>query len=164
MENEQKTSHEAKRLRSPDDLERYVKITNPSVLLVLGACAALLIGVLVWGFFGSVSVRVQTVGVYRDGQTFSFLSTEDFSKVHTGDSAMVDGIEMKVSEVAGIPNSREEAKEMTGSDYLTDTLMPQNWGYRCSFESVSGKTPPETVPLNIQITTNAVRPISLLFK
>ena len=164
MENEQKTSHEAKRLRSPDDLERYMKITNPSVLLVLGACAALLIGVLVWGFFGSVSVRVQTVGVYRDGQTFSFLSTEDFSKVHTGDSAMVDGIEMKVSEVAGIPNSREEAKEMTDSDYLTDTLMPQNWGYRCSFESVSGKTPPETVPLNIQITTNAVRPISLLFK
>jgi hypothetical protein len=77
---------------------------------------------------------------------------------------MVDGIEMKVSEVAGIPNSREEAKEMTGSDYLTDTLMPQTWGYRCSFESASDKTPPEMVPLNVQITTNAVRPISLLFQ
>ncbi len=115
MENGQRTSQETKRPRSPDDLERYVKITNPSVWLVLGACAALLIGALVWGFFGSVSVRVQTVGTYRDGQTFCFLTTEDYSKVHTGDSAMVDEIEMKVSEVAGIPNSREEAKEMTGS-------------------------------------------------
>ena len=164
MEKENKTNYESKRLRSPDDMERYLKITNPSVWIVLGACAAVLVGALVWGFFGSVSVRVQTFGVCRDGRTFSFLTTEDAGKVHTGDVAMVSGMKMKVSDVSTIPNSREEANDMTGSHYLTDTMMPQTWGYRCVFESASGENPPEMVPLTVQITTNVIRPISLLFQ
>ena len=164
MEKENSANNGSKRLRSPDDMERYLKITNPSVWIVLGACTAVLVGALVWGFFGSVSVRVQTSGVCKDGRTFSFLTTEDAGKVHAGDMAMVAGIKMKVSNVSTIPNSRKEANDITGSNYLTDTLMPQTWGYRCSFESESGENPPEMVPLNVQITTNVIRPVSLIFK
>ena len=117
-----------------------------------------------WGFFGSVSVRVQTFGVCKDGRTFSFLTTEDAGKVHAGDTAMVAGIKMRVSNISTIPKSREEADDMTGSDYLTDTIMPQAWGYICSFESESDENPPEMVPLNVQITTNVIRPISLILR
>ena len=164
MEKETNAGNGSKRLRSPDDMERYLKITNPSVWIVLGACAAVLAGALVWGFFGSVSVRVQTFGVCKDGRTFSFLTTEDAGKVHAGDTAMVAGIKMKVSNVSTIPKSREEANDLTGSNYLTDTIMPQTWGYSCSFESESGENPPEMVPLNVQITTNVIRPISLILR
>ena len=164
MGKEKNANYGSKRLRSQDDMERYLKITNPRVWIVLGACAAVIAGALVWGFFGSVSVRVQTFGVCKDGRTFSFLTTEDVGKVHEGDTAMVAGIKMKVSDLSTIPNSRKEANDMTGSNYLTDTIMPQTWGYRCSFESGSGDNPPEMVPLNVQITTNVIRPISLIFK
>lgn len=164
MEKQNNANNESKRLRSPDDMDRYLKITNPSGWIALCACAAVLIGALVWVFFGTVSARVQAFGVCKDGQTFCFLTTEDYSKVHTGDTAMVFGIKMKVSDVSTIPNSREEANDMTGSHYLTDTMMPQTWGYRCVFESESGENPPEMVPLNVQITTNVIRPISLLFQ
>lgn len=164
MEKETNAGNGSKRLRSPDDMERYLKITNPSVWIVLGACVAVLAGALVWGFFGSVSVRVQTFGVCKDGRTFSFLTTEDAGKVRTGDTAMVAGIKMKVSNVSTIPKSRKEANDLTGSDYLTDTIMPQTWGYSCSFESESGENPPEMVPLNVQIITNVIRPISLILR
>lgn len=50
------------RLRSPDDLEKYVQVTNPSVWVVLGACIALLAGLLAWGIFGTVSTNVSAQG------------------------------------------------------------------------------------------------------
>lgn len=43
-----------KKLRSPDDMEKYLQITNPGKWIILGACAALLIGLLIWAFFGTV--------------------------------------------------------------------------------------------------------------
>ena len=49
------TKRATDRLLSPDDLERYVRVTNPSVWVVL----ALLIGYLSWGLFARVGERCQ---------------------------------------------------------------------------------------------------------
>ena len=38
----------SKKLRSPDDLDEYVRVTNPSVWVVLAACATLMIGLFAW--------------------------------------------------------------------------------------------------------------------
>jgi len=44
------------RLRSPDDLNDYIKVTTPSVWIVLVAFLVLTAGLFVWGVCGSVAV------------------------------------------------------------------------------------------------------------
>lgn len=46
------------RLQSPDDLDRYIRVTSPSVWVVLGAVIALVMGLLAWGIFDSVSTTI----------------------------------------------------------------------------------------------------------
>lgn len=151
----------AEKLRSPDDLDRYVRVTNPSVWAILGACLALLAGLLAWGVFGSVTTSVVATGTCVDGQAMCFLSAEDVAHVNVGDVASVGGVQMRVGEVAAVPASRSEAGEGLGSDYLVSTLVAGDWAYQVTFEGDSA-TLAEGVPLSVNITTERVAPIDLV--
>ena len=52
------TDKASNKLRSPDDLDECVRVTNPSVWVVLAACACLMIGLLAWGFLGTAETSV----------------------------------------------------------------------------------------------------------
>lgn len=151
----------SERLRSPDDLDKFVRVTNPSVWVVLAACIALLAGLLAWGVFGSVSTNVTSTAVVANGRAVCFLPAEDVARVHVGDAASIGGVQVKVDEVAAIPLSREEAHDFLSSDYLTAILVGADWAYPVSFSGdVSSLT--EGVPLPVGITTERVAPISLV--
>ena len=38
------TKKATEKLRSPDDLDEYVRVTNPSIWVVLAACISLMVG------------------------------------------------------------------------------------------------------------------------
>ncbi|MBQ9002518.1 MAG: hypothetical protein IJ087_11765 [Eggerthellaceae bacterium] len=151
----------AEKLRSPDDLDKYVRITSPSKWAVVAACALLLVGLLAWGVFGAVSTSVSTTGSCVDGQALCFLSAEDVAKVDIGDTANVAGERMTVAEVARVPLSREEAHERVGSDYLVSALVDGDWAYPVYFEGEVGDLD-QGVPLTVEITTERIAPISLI--
>ena len=151
------------KLRNPDDLDKYVRVTNPSVWVVLAACAALLVGLLSWGVFGAVTTSVSATGTVVDGVPTCFLSADDIAQVNKGDVANVGGKRMTVLEVAEVPMSPDEAKEILKSDYLTSALVKDDWAYRVTFEGdASGLA--EGVPLTVEITTERIAPISLIFR
>lgn len=151
----------SEKLRSPDDLDKYVRVTNPGVWVVLGACVALLAGLLAWGVFGAVSTSVHATGAIVDGSPICLLAAEDVAKVHEGDVANFGGEQVRVSKVASVPWSRAEAAELLGSDYLVSTLMPGDWAYQVQLEGDVGELN-ENVPITINITTERIAPISLL--
>lgn len=151
----------AEKLRSPDDLDKYVRVTNPSAWAVLGACAVLLAGLLAWGAFGAVSTSVSATGVAVNGQAMCFLPAEDVAKVHVGDAANVGGEQMAVAEVAAVPHSRDEAHGELGSDYLVSALLDGDWAYRVTFAG-DGSGLAQGVPLTVSITTERVAPIALV--
>lgn len=149
------------KLRSPDDLDKYVRVTNPSVWAVLAACVALLAGLLAWGVFGSVSTSVSGDGVVLEGRALCYLSADDVARLHVGDQALVGGKKMKVAEVAAIPSSRDEVAAVLGSDYLTETLVEGGWATQVVLQGdVTGLA--EGVPLQVTITTERVAPITLV--
>ncbi|MBR5336988.1 MAG: hypothetical protein IK152_03295 [Lachnospiraceae bacterium] len=45
------------RVSSPEKLNDYIKVTTPSVWLVLTIAVLLLVGALVWGVFGTVDLK-----------------------------------------------------------------------------------------------------------
>jgi len=152
----------ADKLRSPDDLDKYVRVTNPSVWIIFAACAALLVGLLAWGVFGSVTTSVSATGARVDGQVVCLLSGDDAARVHVGDPATVSGSSMTVSAISEVPLSREEANAFLQSDYLSAVLMGSNsWTYVVTFDGDASEIP-EGVPVTVGITTELVSPISLI--
>ena len=150
------------KLRSPDDLDKYVRVTNPSVWVILIACVVLLAGLLMWGIFGTVSTNVSATGVYMHGEVVCFLDGEKASKVHLGDVANVSGEKMSVSSISSVPLSREEAKAHLDSDYLVSSLVAGDWAYYVQFEGDGSYDFRESTPLSITITTERVAPLSLV--
>ena len=148
------------RLRSPDDLDRYVRVTSPSVWVALLAIFLLVVGLLSWGFFGSVSTSVSTQAAYSEGELVCLLTSEDVTKVHEGDRAIVGGKHAEVLSISATPLSRDEVAEVLGSDYLVDALMQGDWAYAVVFKTAEQYEP--GVPYAVSITTERVAPISLV--
>ena len=149
------------KLRSPDDLDKYVRVTNPSVWVILLACIALLIGLFSWGFFGTVASSVTVTGTCEDGVAMCLLSAEDASKVHVDDAATIDGHPVTVSYISPTPASREELRAILDNDYLVATLMKDDWAYVVMFEGdVSDLA--DYVPVDVNITVDRMAPISLV--
>ena len=75
------------RISSPEQLNDYLHVTNPTVWVVLAAVIILLAGMLVWGFFasnveagmkiivGESESTVTSVGKTEEGKTFALAST-----------------------------------------------------------------------------------------
>ena len=149
------------RLRNPDDLDKYLGVTTPSVWYIIGACIALLLGLLAWGVFGAVTTSVSTTGVCVDGSAMCFLEAEDAAKVQVGDVAVVGGEQMKVASISRVPVSRDEASGILRSDYLVSALVEGDWAYQVVFQGTTGSLD-ENVPLTVTITTERIAPIRLV--
>jgi len=149
------------KLRSPDDLDKYVRVTSPSVWVLLAGCAALIVGLLAWGIFGAVTTSVGTTGACVEGKAVCFLDAEEVVKVKVGDAASVAGERMTVKSVSEIPVSRSEAGEILVSDYLVSTLVEGDWAYVVEFDGTTSELA-DGVPLAVNITTERVAPISLV--
>jgi len=148
------------RLSSPDDLDKYLRVTTPKVWVALLAIMALAMGLLAWGFFGSVSSNVTTTGTCVDGMTFCLLDGSQIASVNCGDAAYIYGQQGSVASVSEVPISRDEARTLLKSDYLVDTLMQFDWAYLVTFDDV--EVIAEGVPVEVSITTERVAPISLV--
>ena len=48
------------RVTSPEQLNDYIKVTTPSVWIILAATLILIIGVLVWAVFGKIQVNTES--------------------------------------------------------------------------------------------------------
>lgn len=151
------------KLRSPDDLEKYVRVTNPGAWMIVGACVTLLAGLLVWGVFGTVSTSVSATGAIIDGKPLCFLEAADITKIKEGDAASFGGARVKVANIAATPLSTSEARDELGSDYLVSSLIESDWGYQVTFSGdVSDLA--QTVPLSVNITTERIAPLSLILE
>ena len=148
------------RLQSPDDLDRYVRVTSPSVWVVLGAVLALVLGLLAWGIFGSVTTSISAKAVNITDATICLLDADQAAKVSVGDEVYVDGQTTTVASITPIPYSRSELSDLLAADYLLETVMPGNWAYVVFFEDELDT--PHDIPLTVSITTDRVAPISLI--
>lgn len=150
------------RLNSPDDLDKYVQVTNPSVWLLLLACVAAIAGLLAWGFLGSVEEHERLLGCVVNGEAMCFVNAMGTTDVAVGDDALVDGTaHMTVKSISEKPLSEDQVTQLTGSQFLSDTLVTDRWAYLVEFDGdVTGLN--EGVPIQFDVVTDSVAPISLV--
>lgn len=79
------------RVSSPEQLNEYIRVSNPSVWMVLGAIVVLLIGVCVWGVLGHLDTTLSAVAIAEDKQLTVYVKEADIESV-------ADGMEVRIGE------------------------------------------------------------------
>ncbi len=105
MENQLFRKSSTERVSSPEQLNDYVCVSNPSVWMILAAVIVLLIGVCVWGVFGKLDTKISTAGVSQNGIFTCFVAEENAAKIKPGMELNVDGNVLSVSEISAKPIS-----------------------------------------------------------
>ena len=115
------------KISSPEQMNDYIRVANPSVWMILIAVIVLLAGVCGWGMFGHLDTRIQTGGVCTDGKLVCYIGEADFEKVEVGMTVAVGDKEYTVSSVAATP---ERLDGSTGA-YLIHLagLAEGDWAY-----------------------------------
>ena len=64
------------RISSPDQLNDYVRLSNPGVWFILASILVILSGAIVFGIFGHIDSTVPGVGIAKDGKMVCLVKKE----------------------------------------------------------------------------------------
>lgn len=155
MENRVFRKKSIDRVSSPEQLNDYIHVTNPSVWTILLAVIIFLIGVLVWGVFGHMDTKLTVAGICRDDTLTCYVKETDIESVKAGMTVTVGEYEYEVAFV--------ESKPITVTDELEDYalhlggLQIGEWVY-----PVIINTELEDGTYQAKITIESVSPISFI--
>ncbi len=158
------------RVSSPEQLNDYIKVTNPGIWITLGAVMILLIGLIVWGSSCRIESRLDSVvlslediggleglqGTGINDITFCFVREADISQVSQDDLVMIDGKEYPIELISDEPMT---VSPDTFSEYAMHlcNLMEGEWVYPIKIDT---KLPQGTYKATI--VTDSVSPIMFL--
>lgn len=91
------------RISSPEQLNDYIRVSTPSVWLVLITIVVLLAGVCVWGVFGHMDTTLPVVIRAGGGQAVAYVRQADAEKVAPGMEVTIGDKEGKVRDISAEP-------------------------------------------------------------
>ena len=103
------------RVTSPEQLQDYVRVSNPSLWMAISAIVILLLGVVVWGIIGKIDSTLPTAIVTDDGKAVIYIGESDIEKIEVGMTVRSGDEEYKILAI-----SKEPVKVSTS---LTDYAM-----------------------------------------
>ena len=91
------------RIKSPESLNDYLKVSNPGVWILLLAVIFLLMGVFVWSVFGQIDTTLNTVIVAEEGNVAALIPVDQLERVAPGMSVTVNGETVGTVVSFGVP-------------------------------------------------------------
>ena len=171
MQNKLFKKSSVERFSSPEKLNDYIQVSNPSSWMVLGAALALLIGLLVWGFFGEITNNTSFTGVVRDGKLQCYVGSAvsaslakdlEVTVSPMSDATAAQSTKARVISIADRPLSYAEASALVDGDYLLAVLGVSNWNI--AVEISPDEPLYEDMVYTIVAVTDVQRPIDLVFQ
>ncbi len=121
-------------ISSPDQLNDYIKVSNPRIWMVLAALFILLASVIVWGFACSLPTTIRCDGVMRNGEAVCYVSMEESAQLNLGQRVFAavgsETLSGQVTSVAAIPLSADEIAAELQSDYLVQKLAGTDYAVK----------------------------------
>lgn len=96
------------RISSPEQLNDYIRVSNPSVWIILVAVIVLLVGVCFWGIFGRLETTIGSAAVVKNGEMTIYIKEEHIGEVSEGMTVRVKDQEYVVTTVETIPKTIPE--------------------------------------------------------
>ena len=153
-----------RKMSSAEDLDHYLKVTNPSAWILIGAVSVLLVAAFIWGLTAALPLTSTTTGVLKDGEIICFLPLDEDAIATTDSKVTAAGRETHVVSVNDNPFSQREVAAAIGSDYILASTDLAKWSYKVVValpDELASFEEGDDVP--VQITTKEVAPLSYLF-
>ena len=153
-----------RKMSSADDLDHYLKVTNPSAWIIIGAITVLIVAAFIWGLTANLPISTNTTGVLKDGQIVCFLPYDGEVVATTDSKVTAAGHETHIVSINDNPHSQREVAAEVGSDYAMSSLDVAQWSYKVIValpEGISDWDEGDDIP--IEVTTREVAPLSFLF-
>lgn len=87
------------KVKSPDNLNEYIQVANPSIWLIMASVIILLIGFCSWAVFGSVKTVVEADVHSKEGTVICYVPENDVQKVHIGMTVQFGGYNGTITEI-----------------------------------------------------------------
>jgi hypothetical protein len=78
------------KVSSPEQLNDYIRVSNPGVWMLMSAIIILLVGICVWGIYGHLETKMATAGVCRNGILTCYVKQSDGASVKAGMPVVID--------------------------------------------------------------------------
>lgn len=123
-----------KKVDSPEQLNQYIRLSNPGVWILLLAIVVLLVGVCIWGYFGKIDTKIKTVAVSDNSSSYLYVKEEDLPKIENGMSVELNNNE-NTFEIIDIEESPEKVTENI-DEYARHlgNLQIGEWVYKCRLD------------------------------
>ena len=153
-----------RKMSSDDDLDHYLKVTNPSAWITIGAITVLLVAAFIWGLTANLPISMNTTGVLKNGEIVCFLPLDGSAIATTDSKVTAVGHETHIVSIDDSPHSQREVAAGLGSDYAIASLDLPEWSYKLIValpSEIADWEEGDDVP--VQVTTEEVAPLSYLF-
>ena len=107
------------KVKSPDNLHEYIRVSSPSIWLILVSVILLLVGMCVWGFFGHVDSTISSLVRIENEEAVCFVDEEYIDFVEEGMAVEYDDHEA-VIETIGNKQDEEYKCELIADSYPKD--------------------------------------------
>ena len=114
------------KVRSPENLNDYIKVSNIGVWVILGVLLLLLVSVFIWGYFGSLKQVITTMGIAKDGVVMCYV--EEADQLEPGDEVSIGLLKGEIVSVSETPLSAHQITEKY-DEYTAYMLSPPDWAY-----------------------------------
>ena len=91
------------RIASPEQLDDYIHVSNPSAWVVISAFAVLLIGICIWGIFGRLDTVISVAAVKEADSVVCYVRESDYPKLKTGMTVEINNEEFVITAIETIP-------------------------------------------------------------
>lgn len=93
------------RVSSPEQLNDYIKVSQPSIWLILVAVALLLVGLVVWGVFGELTTVRDAVAVVEKGKAKCYMTPEAAEVLAVGQPVRLADVDGTVTGIDVTPTA-----------------------------------------------------------
>jgi len=97
------------RVSSPEQLNDYIRVSNPGIWMILAAIVVLLVGAIIWGTVGTLDTTLSAVAVAENGDVTIYVKEADVASIENDMTVRIGDKEGTVTEIALLPVAVDDA-------------------------------------------------------
>lgn len=116
------------RVSSPDQLDDYIRVSNPGVWMVLVTIVLLLVAGIVWACVGQLTDTLTTTLVVQDGRATCYVPEDQIDQIAEGTPITAENVTGTLEAAESMPLSPDEVAASV-DEYTAHRIDASAWSY-----------------------------------